>query len=139
MQSIREVENQVNKINFIRYNAIALGKIEEINLKFIEGLKIVEDEGQDINSVYYDRIDELSNLAQNKLNISNLKDFNKVMAFIELADLMLNRGIKDKSLDCLTAGFYGLKVDLESLDIFSWLYLMRYYVELYYCHKSKES
>lgn len=139
MQSIREVENQVNKINFIRYNAIALGKIEEINLKFIEGLKIVEDEGQDINSVYYDRIDELSNLAQNKLNISNLKDFNKVMAFIELADLMLNRGIKDKSLDRLTAGFYGLKVDLESLDIFSWLYLRRYYVELYYCHKSKES
>jgi hypothetical protein len=42
-------------------------------------------------------------------------------------------------LDCLTAGFYGLKVDLESLDIFSWLYLRRYYVELYYCHKSKES
>lgn len=118
MQTLVEIEKQVNKINFIRYNAIALGRIEEINLKFIEGLNIIENEGQKINERYYERVDELSDLAQNKLNISNLTDFNKVIAFIELSDLMLNRGIKDKSLDCLTAGFYGLRSDLESLDIF---------------------
>ena len=97
---------------------LLLEKIEEINLKFIEGLNIIENEGHEINEKYYEIIEELSDLAQNKLNISSLKDFNKVIAFIELSDLMLNRGMKDKSLDCLTAGFYGLKSDLESLDIF---------------------
>lgn len=119
MLSIVEIENQINKINFIRYNATVLGKIEEINLKFIEGLNIMENEGKEINEKYYERINELSNLAQNYLNITNSKDFNKVIAFIELSELMINRGIQDKNLDCMVAGFYGLKQDLQSLNIFN--------------------
>ena len=118
MQSLVDVESTLEKVNFIRYNALALGKIEEINLKFFEGLKIIENEGIEINAKYYERINELSDLAENKLHISNSKDYSKTIAFIELSDLMLNRGIKDKDLSCLTAGFYGLKHDLEKLNIF---------------------
>lgn len=111
MLSPVEIENLINEINFILYNATVLAKIEEINLKFINGLKIMENKGKEINYKYYERINELSNLAQNNLNIPNSKDFSKAIAFLELSELMLHRGMKDTDLDCLIAGFYGLKPD----------------------------
>ncbi len=120
MQSVVDVENNLNdKIHFIRYNAIALGKIEEINIKFLDGLKLLENEGNKINEKYYDRINELSDLAENKLCITNIEDFNKVLAFIEMSDMLITRGIKDIDEEPMITGFYNLKNNLNKLNIFT--------------------
>jgi len=112
------VEDKLNKINILRYNAVVFGKIEEINIKFIEGLKLLAEEGNEINEKYYEQIDELSNLAQYKLNIQTYDEFKKAMAIIDIAKLLIIRGIKDLDEEPLTTGFYNLREDLEELKIF---------------------
>ena len=113
------MENLNDKLHFIMYNAIALGKIEEINIKFLDGLKLLEDEGNKINVKYYDRINELSDLAQNNLCITNLQDFNKVLAFIEMSNILITRAMEDVDEEPLITGFYNLKNNLNKLDIFT--------------------
>lgn len=119
MQSISDVQNTLNeKFNFIRYNAIALGRIEEINIKFLEGLKLLEDNGNVINEQYYHRMRELSDLAENKMCIKTFEDFNKVIAYIEMSNILITRGIKDIDEEPMITGFYNLKHNLNKLNIF---------------------
>ena len=49
---------KINELNIIRYNTVVCGKIEELNVKFLEGLKLLSDEG---NIVYPEYIEKLMN------------------------------------------------------------------------------
>ncbi|RAP50368.1 MAG: hypothetical protein BZ136_01400 [Methanosphaera sp. rholeuAM74] len=119
MESVINIQNKLDKLNIIRYNTVICAKIEEINVKFLEGLKILIDEGNDINDGYYEKIDELSNLARNNLNIHSKEDYDKAVACIELADILITRGIKDVDEEILSSGFFNLKHNLNDLNIFS--------------------
>ena len=118
MDSIINVEEKLNELNIIRYNTVICGKIEELNVKFLEGLKLLNNDYNSICS-YYDKIDELSDLAINNLNIQTKEDFRKAIACIELADILITRGIKDLDEELLTSGFFNLKNNLKDLNIFS--------------------
>ena len=119
MESVIKIQNKLDELNIIRYNTVICGKIEEINVKFLEGLKILEDEGNKINDGYYEKIDEISNLARNHLNILTKEDYKKAIACIELSDILITRGIKDVDEEALSTGFLNLKYNLNELNIFS--------------------
>lgn len=119
MESLVNIEEKLNKFNIIKYNTVICGKIEEINVKFLEGLKLLSNEGTVISDDYIEKIDELSNLARNHLNIKNKEDYKKAMACIELADILITRGIKDIDEEPLSSGFFNLKHNLNDLNIFS--------------------
>ena len=74
--------------------------------------------GNDINELYYVRIKELSDLAENRLCIKTSNDFDKVIAYIEMSDLLITRGIKDVDEEAMITGFYNLINNLKKLDIF---------------------
>lgn len=119
MESLVNIEEKLNKFNIIKYNTVICGKIEEINVKFLEGLKLLSNEGTVISDDYIEKIDELSNLARNHLNIKNKEDYKKAMACIELADILITRGIKDIDEEPLSSGSFNLKHNLNDLNIFS--------------------
>ena len=119
MESAVNIEDKLNKFNIIKYNTIICGKIEEINVKFLEGLKILSNEGNIISDEYIEKIDELSDLARNHLNIKSKEDYKKAIACIELADVLITRGIKDIDEEPLSSGFLNLKYNLKELNIFS--------------------
>jgi len=85
----------------------------------LEGLKLLNNENNIALDEYYEKIDELSNLALSHLNIQNKADFKKVVACIELADVLITRGIKDVDEEILASGFFNLKYNLNDLNIFS--------------------
>jgi hypothetical protein len=119
MESIVNIEDKLNEFNIIKYNTAICAKIEEINVKFLEGVKLLSNEGNDISIDYIERIDELSNLARNHLNIKSKDDYKKAIACIELADVLITRGIKDIDEEPLSSGFFNLKYNLYELNIFS--------------------
>ena len=119
MESIVNIEDKLNEFNIIKYNTAICAKIEEINVKFLEGVKLLSNEWNDISIDYIERIDELSNLARNHLNIKSKDDYKKAIACIELADVLITRGIKDIDEEPLSSGFFNLKYNLYELNIFS--------------------
>ncbi|RAP43828.1 MAG: hypothetical protein BZ135_09000 [Methanosphaera sp. rholeuAM6] len=120
MESVIDIEDKLKEFNIIRYNTVICGKIEEINVKFLNGLKILNNEGYNINKEYYEKIEELSNLARNHLNIKTKEDYKKAVACIELSDIIISRGIKDLDEETLSSGFFNLKYNLNDLNIFSY-------------------
>ena len=119
MESITNIEKKLNEFNIIRYNTVVCGKIEEINVKFLEGLKLLSNESKLTNQGYIEKIEDLSNLARNHLNIQNNNDYKKAIAYIELTDVLITRGIKDLDEEPLASGFFNLKHNLKDLNIFS--------------------
>lgn len=47
----------------------------------------------EVNNIYYQRVCELSSLSEN-LNITNIDEFNRVMAFVDVAFFMIQKGNK---------------------------------------------
>ncbi|MBQ6444112.1 MAG: hypothetical protein IJJ11_05475 [Methanosphaera sp.] len=119
MESTINIEDKLNEFNIIKYNTVICAKIEEINVKFLEGLKLLSNEGNVISYDYYEKIDELSDLARNHLNIQSKEDYKKAIACIELANLLITRGIKDLDEEPLSSGYFNLKYNLNDLKIFS--------------------
>lgn len=121
MESILKVNSELNQqsINkFIKrneYNLMVALKVSDFNKKFLKGLKIIENEGQPINNRLYYRIGELLDYVNYKLNIETFDKYRQIMAFIESSEILLDRGIEDKDLECLSTGFYGLKSNLENI------------------------
>lgn len=109
-------QQSINKfIETNEYNLMVALKVSDFNKKFIKGLKIIEDEGEPINNKLYYRIKELFDFVNQDLNIETFDEFKRTIAFIESSDILLERGIKDKDLECLSTGFYGLKSNLTNL------------------------
>jgi hypothetical protein len=49
MESLVNIEDKLNEFNIIKDNTIICGKIEEINVKFLERLKILSNEGNNLH------------------------------------------------------------------------------------------
>ena len=115
-------ENKLMELNssvrIITYNSMVCGRIGSFIGKFLDALIDLEHQGQEINKRYYERVDNLINLISNNLNITNSELYSKVMASIGLFEILLNQGIENKDIECLTEGFYGLEDDLKTLNIF---------------------
>lgn len=119
VRSITKFENPTtlnNQIKLKRYNFIAGGRIEEFNEKIIEGLNIFKEEGMEVNNIYYQRVCELSSLSEN-LNITSIDEFNRVMAFVDVAFFMIRKGINNLDFECMISGLYGLDNDLNNFKL----------------------
>ena len=121
MESILKVNSELNQqsINkFIKtneYNLMVALKVSDFNKKFLKGLQIIEDNGEIINNRLYYRIGELFDYVNYELNIETFDKYTQIIAFIESSEILLDRGIEDKDIECLSTGFYGLKSNLENL------------------------
>ena len=51
------------------------------------------------------------------LDITSIDEFNRVMAFVDVALFMVNKGIKNLDFECMISGLYGLDVDLNNFKI----------------------
>ncbi len=102
-----------------KYTSLAQNKIEEFNNKYFNALISLKEYENDINfDSYFYRLYNFSNQINEKLIITNEHKLKLVLASIDMADIILNQGIKNKDLEYLTTAFYGLNSDLESLNIF---------------------
>lgn len=105
------------KIDKFRYSSSIFSKIVTFNNKVLEGFKLLEDDGIEINDRYYEYIIELDELASNNLCIDDFNDFNKAFSAIRSSELLIDNGILNKDLECITEGLYGLGFILEDLGI----------------------
>lgn len=120
MQPVTKIYQErdfINKMNKARYSSSIFSKIVSFNDKVLEGFKLLEENEIEVNERYYDYIMELNELAGNNLHVNNYHDFNKAFAAIKSSEILVDRGIIDKDIECLSEGLFGLGFMLEDLGI----------------------
>ena len=100
------------------YYSILLKEILSFSDKVSNPLKLLEENGIEVNEKYYDYIIELNELASNNLHVNNSHDFNKAMSVIRSSELLINRSFINQDLECLSVGLFGLGFILDDLGIF---------------------
>lgn len=89
-------------VNIIRYTSSIFSKIVDFNDKVIDALEKLEKEGVSIDEEHYDYILELNYLAYKHLCVTNSRDYNKILGAIGANELLVNRGVIDHDVECLT-------------------------------------
>lgn len=105
---------------FIRENKGKIQeKIEQFNRKFIEAIRRLKHINNNYDYNYYEyKVAELSFRVDKYLTVESTKKLRQVLASIEMSNIILDEGIKNDDLECLTVAFSGLRTDLNSLHIF---------------------
>ncbi len=112
--------NQSTINNFLmvnEYHYLIGLRLSDFNKKIVKAFEILKNNGIEIDQLYYNRIAQLTDYVNNKLNIENYEDFKRIISFIELSEILVNQGIEDNDFDCLTEGLYSLKSNLENFKI----------------------
>lgn len=89
-------------------------RLSDFNKKVVKAFEMLEDEGIEIDPLYYNRIAQLTDYVNNKLSIDDYDDFKRIISFIELSEILIKQGTEEKDFDCLTEGIYTLKSNLEN-------------------------
>lgn len=122
MESINNINYSINQhtinkfLQKYEYQYMVCFKLSDFNKKLVKGFELLNKEGTNIDEIYYERIAQLTDYVNNKLNIRNYEDFKKAIAFIEMSEVILDQGIREKDFDCLTEGLYTLKSNLENFE-----------------------
>lgn len=126
MQTILESKKKINHIEESalsdmiysrKYNALAQSNIEEFNQKYFQALLSLKDNDIDYNyDIYFQNLAEFSTLVNKNLAVKNKKDYQKILAIIGMADVVLNQGIENNDFETLTAAFSSLKIDLKTFN-----------------------
>ena len=106
------------KYNTVRFSSEIINRVVKFNNKVFEGFKSLEENGVFVDDRYYEYITELNQKVFDSLSINNYNDFNKALGAVKSSELLVDNGIINNDLDCLSEGLYGLGYLLEDLDLF---------------------
>lgn len=106
--------------NIIRIRKYTLNSLAELTTyidKCITDLNYLEEEGLEINEIYYELIYEFSDSISNNLEVTNFQDYNRIKNYIKRADIVLNSAFQDKDPEPIISSFNNLKGNLIKLNV----------------------
>ena len=108
-------QSTINKFLILNeYHYLVGLRLSDFNKKIVKAFEILEEAGTEIDPIYYNRIAQLTDYVNKKLNIDDREDFKRIISFIELSEILINQGKEDNDFDCLTEGLYSLQSNLEN-------------------------
>ena len=115
--------NQFNLLDKIenRYNIfLAKSKIEEFNINFSNGLNLFMEKYPN-NNVNFDEylkiIVDFSDNVDNNLVIKSQKDLDKLIATVEMSDILLKQGIRNNDIETMEVSFSNLESGLKVINV----------------------
>ena len=118
--AIKDINNYSNINNSIRkkmFTCMVSGRIFSYINRFIDTLNNFKKEDFEIDDIYYQKVIKLSDLVTMDLTINDEQTYSKMLASINIANLLLNNGIENKDFDSILTSFYDLKRDLIELEL----------------------
>ena len=115
--------NQFNLLDKIenKYNIfLAKSKIEEFNINFSNGLNLFMEKYPN-NNVNFDEylkiIVDFSDNVDNNLVIKSQKDLDKLIATVEMSDILLKQGIRNNDIETMEVSFSNLESGLKVINV----------------------
>lgn len=108
-----------NVIRIRKYTLNSLAALTEYVDSCITKLNYLQDEGIEIDEMYYDLIYNFSNLLSNNLKVKNYQEYKQITNYIKRADIVLDSAFKDKDPGPIISSFDKLKRNLIKLEVLS--------------------
>ena len=112
--------NLLDKIENRNNIFLAKSKIEEFNINFINGLNLIMEKypNNDINfDEYLTMIVDFSDNVDNNLVIKSQKDLDKLIATVEMSDILLKQGIRNNDIETMEVSFSNLESGLKVINV----------------------
>lgn len=121
MESLSNITNEEfnHNLDIVNYTSSIFSKIVDFNNKVVDALKTLENEGYTIYPEDYEYINELNYSAYKKLLVQTSQEYSKIIGAIGISEILVNQGIEDKDVECLTEGLYTLGQILNDLNVFN--------------------
>lgn len=121
MKSLNEIKNNKDfnhNLEIVNYSSSIFSKIVDFNNKVLDAFNKLEKDGCTVYSEDYEYINELNYSAYKKLNVETYQEYSKIVGAIGISEMLVNQGIEDNDVECLTEGLYTLGQILNELNVF---------------------
>ncbi|RAP54476.1 MAG: hypothetical protein BZ137_01995 [Methanosphaera sp. rholeuAM130] len=110
-------ENLKINLPIRRYTNMASAKILTFIDKCVRSLNYLENDGFEIDDLYYQRLSEFSDIISTKLTVNDYKTYQKIKSYINMAVVVADSGFNHKDPGSVISSFYGLKNNLNKLNV----------------------
>lgn len=110
-------ENLTVKLPIRRYTSMASAELLSFVDKCFRSLNYLKNDGFEIDELYYQRLSEFSDLISTKLTVKDYHTYQRIQAYINMATVVVDSGFNHKDPGSILSSFYGLKNNLNELDI----------------------
>ena len=106
-----------NIIRIKKYTVHSLAALTTYIDKCITDLNYLQDDGLEINEIYYDLIYDFSVLLSNDLEVRTYQEYKQIKNYIKRADIVLDSAFIDKDPEPIISSFDKLIRNLIKLNV----------------------
>ena len=100
-----------------RYTNMASVELLTYVDKCVRSLKYLENEGFEIDDLYYQRLSEFSDIITGKLIVKDYRTYQRINYYVQMAIIVVDSGFNYNDPGSVISSFYGLKNNINRLNV----------------------